>query len=127
GSGGNAATLSMLVDRRSGVVIDEREMAWSWQPHRPVAITTYPISSVVALFAADATAGNGYRVACPEFRHLSRISIEPSVDGAAPYWLVTYEDQRSAGQPAVSVRVDALSGQVDQDRNATDDGTCGGK
>jgi hypothetical protein len=125
--GGKAATLSMLVDRQSGLLIDERTMGWSWTPTRSPAIATYPISSVVALFAADATAGNGFRVACPEFRHLSRVSIEPSVDGADPYWLVTYEDERSAGQPGVSVTVDALSGQVDRKQAGAGDASCGGK
>jgi hypothetical protein len=127
GPGGEGATLSMLVDRKSGVLIDEQEMGWTWAPSRPLAVTTYPISSMVALFAADTTAGNSYRVACPEFRHLSRLSIVPSVDGADPFWLVTYEDQRSAGQPGVSVRIDAITGQVERDEEATEGGACGGK
>jgi hypothetical protein len=125
GPEGEAATLSMLVDRKSGVVIDERVMGWTWRPSRKVELTTYPISSTVALFAAEATQGNRYRVACPQFRHLSRVSIVASVNGANAYWLVTYEDQRSAGEPGQSVRVDAISGQIErQDRDAADNGTC---
>jgi hypothetical protein len=127
GPAGKAATLSMIVDRTSGVVIDEQEMGWTWAAGRAPAVATYPISSVVALFAADTTAGNAYRIACPEFRHLSRLTIEPAVDGADPYWLVTYEDERSAGQAAVSVRVDAVSGQVEREQNTTDQIPCGGK
>lgn len=125
GPKGRAATLSMLVDRRSGLVIDEREMGWTWPPRREVAITTYPISSVVALFAADATDGNGYRVACPQFHHLSRVSIVPSFGGEDPSWLVTYEDQRAAGTADVHVKVDAISGRVErQDRGTTAPGGC---
>src|SRR5215213_6959732 len=66
GPEGKAATLSMLVDRMSGVVIDEQEMGWRWQPDQAPLLTTYPISSTVALFAAETTMGNAYRTACPE-------------------------------------------------------------
>jgi hypothetical protein len=118
GPKGKASTLSLLIDRKSGVVIGEQEMGWTWAPRRSATITTYPISSSVALFAADATAGNAYRLACPEFRHLSRVSVVPSTDGATAAWLVTYEDQRSAGTPGVIVRVDANSGQVEREEPA---------
>jgi hypothetical protein len=124
GPKGEAATLSMLVDRMSGVVIDEREMGWTWQPRREAAITTYPISSTVALFAAETTMGQAYRTACPQFRHLSRVSIVPPMDGVGAYWLVTYEDQRAAGQPAFRVRVDAMTGDVERDDVAVDLGEC---
>lgn len=124
GPEGKAATLSMMVDRMSGVVIDEREMGWTWKPERAPAITTYPISSIVALFAAETTMGNGYRNACPGFRHLSRISIVPAVDGGDPYWLVTYEDQRTSGRPAFRVKVDAMSGEVERDDVGIDAEDC---
>jgi hypothetical protein len=124
GPEGEAATLSMLVDRMSGVVIDEREMGWTWRPGREPAITTYPISSTVALFAAETTMGQAYRTACPQFRHLSRVSIVPPMDGVGAYWLVTYEDQRAAGQPAFRVKVDAMSGDVERDDVAVDVGGC---
>jgi hypothetical protein len=124
GPGGEAATMSMLVDRMSGVVIDEREMGWTWRPERVPAITTYPISSMVALFAAETTMGNGYRTACPQFRHLSRVSIVPAMGGVGAYWLVTYEDQRAAGQPAFRVKVDAKSGEVERDDVGIDREGC---
>jgi hypothetical protein len=125
GPEGKAATLSMLVDRMSGVVIDEREMGWTWRPGREAAVTTYPISSMVALFAAETTMGNGYRMGCPQFRHLSRVSIVPAMDGSNAYWLVTYEDQRAAGQPAFRVKVDAMSGEVERDDSVIKLGGCG--
>jgi hypothetical protein len=124
GPEGKAATLSMLVDRMSGVVIDEREMGWTWRPGREASVTTYPISSMVALFAAETTMGNEYRTACPQFRHLSRVSIVPEMNGAGAYWLVTYEDQRAAGQPAFRVKVDATSGEVERDDGVIDIGGC---
>jgi hypothetical protein len=120
GPGGEAATLSLLVDRMSGVVIDEREMGWSWTPRRAPAVTTYPISSMVALFAAETTVGNAYRNACPQFRHLSRLSIVPELDGSGARWLVTYEDARAAGRPALEVRVDAMTGDVEREDAAID-------
>jgi hypothetical protein len=124
GPKGEAATLSMLVDRMSGVVIDEREMGWTRRPKREPRLATYPISSIVALFAAETTMGNGYRTACPQFRHLSRVSIVPPMDGVGAYWLVTYEDQRAAGQPAFKVKVDAMTGDVERDDVAVGQGGC---
>lgn len=124
GPEGRAATLSMMIDRMSGVVIDEREMGWTWKPERAPAITTYPISSIVALFAAETTMGNGYRNDCPEFRHLSRVSVVPAVHGTDPYWLVTYVDQRASGRPAFRVKVDAVSGEVEREDVAGDLGGC---
>ncbi|HKG24259.1 MAG TPA: hypothetical protein VKB09_01365, partial [Thermomicrobiales bacterium] len=124
GPEGKAATLSMLVDRMSGVVIDEQEMGWRWQPDQAPLLTTYPISSTVALFAAETTMGNAYRTACPEFRHLSRVSLVRPASGANPFWLVTYEDQRATGQPAFRVRVDAITGEVARDEVAADVGGC---
>jgi hypothetical protein len=124
GPEGKAATLSMLVDRMSGVVIDEREMGWTWQPGHGPLLTTYPISSTVALFAAETTMGNGFRTACPEFRHLSRVSLVLPAGGANPFWMVTYEDQRATGQPAFRVRVDAMTGEVARDEVAVDVGGC---
>lgn len=124
GPDGKAATLSMLVDRKSGVVIDEREMGWTWRPARMATVTTYPVSSTVALFAAETTMGNGYRTACPQFRHLSRVSIVPEANGVNAYWLVTYEDQRAGGQPAFKVKVDAVNGDVERDDIVVDLGGC---
>ena len=124
GPKGTAATLSLMVDRMSGVVIDERQMGWTWRPEREATDTTYPISSIVALFAAETTMGNGYRTACPRFRHLSRVSIVPEAGGTGAYWLVTYEDQRAGGQPAFTVKVDAVNGDVERDDVVVDLGGC---
>ncbi len=124
GPDGEAATMSLLVDRMSGVVIDEREMGWTWRPERMPYLTTYPISSTVALFAAEATMGNSYRTGCPRYRHLSRVSIVPPMDGVEAHWLVTYEDQRAAGQPAFKVKVNAMSGEVERDDVVADLGVC---
>mgnify|MGYP000185609508 CR=1 FL=1 len=124
GLDGNGATLSMLIDRLSGVVIDEREMGWSWEPARRLAVATYPISATVALFAADVSAGLAYRTACPQYRHLSRVSLVPGSSAGGAYWLVTYEDARSAGRPALNVRTDATTGQVSRDDRTVDQTAC---
>jgi hypothetical protein len=125
GPGGEAATLSMMVDRMSGVLIDERELGWTELPRRRADLATYPISSSVALFAIETTDGNRYRNSCPEFRHLARVSIVPSLDGGDADWLVTYEDQRSGGRPAILVRVDAVTGQVEREEPVDGaDATC---
>ncbi len=124
GLDGEAATLSMMVDRTSGVVIDEREMGWTWRPGRGVDIATYPISSTVALFAVETTQGQAYRMACPQFRHLSRVSVVPPSGGGNAYWLVTYEDQRFGGRPEIVVRVDAMTGDIQRQEAVAGGGQC---
>lgn len=116
-------TMSILVDRRSGAVFDEQHMTWTSQPARRISNTTYPISSTTALFATEAIVGATYRQACPTYRHLSRVSLVPSDVLAGEvgtgeqrgYWLVSYEDSRSLGRPAFTVRVDAQKGDVNRE------------
>jgi hypothetical protein len=110
--GTQGATLSMMIDRASGLVIGERAGSWAGRPARRIDLTTYPISSTVALFASELTTGNAYRAECPQFRHLSRVSLVPALNAQNGYWVVTYEDERAAGRPEVEIRVDAASGQV---------------
>jgi hypothetical protein len=122
GPEGRAATLSMLIDRMSGVVIDERDIGWTWGPRSLVA--TYPISSTVALFAADVSVGHTYRTLCPQFRHLSRVSLVQRDDTGGAYWLVTYEDARTSGRPDLEIQIDAVSGQVQRDDRSSDQLPC---
>lgn len=116
-------TLSIMVDRISGVVIGEQRVEWSGTPARRIPQTTYPISSITAIFATETTIGATYRIACPEFRNLSRVSFVPfqasdrdqgNADGG--FWVVSYEDTRSLGRPAFVVRIDATNGSVDRSR-----------
>jgi hypothetical protein len=124
GSKGEGASLSLLVDRVSGAILDEREMAWGRAPTRRLDITTYPISSTISLFAADLSIGNKYRAACPQFRHLSRASFAAEPDGNGAYWLVTYEDSRSAGRPELRIEIDAMSGEVTRDDSSATEWAC---
>jgi hypothetical protein len=110
---GGGATLSIMVDRLSGVVLDEREERWSWGPTRWLDLTTYPISSTVALYATELGTGGTYRSVCPDKRHLTRISAIPA---AGPerhaQWVVSYEDDRFPSNPGVLARIDAVTGTV---------------
>jgi hypothetical protein len=116
GRGGNGrATLSLMVDRVSGVVVDEREERWSWDPRRRLDLATYPISSTVALYATELGIGGAYRAACPTMRHLTRVSAMPAEEpNGHPQWVVTYEDERFPSNPGVLARIDAVDGTVDR-------------
>ena len=93
-------------------------------------VLSVPVSEKAAIytnlfpFLAETTVGNAYRNACPLYRHLSRLSIVPELDGRGAHWLVTYEDARAAGRPALEVRVDAMSGDVERE-DAAPDGDSG--
>jgi hypothetical protein len=120
-------TLSIMVDRLSGAVFDEQRMKWSGRPSRQIVNTTYPISSTTALFATETSLGAAFRQACPEFRHISRVSFVPQgsdadgAEGVGGYWLVSYEDSRTVGRPAFTVRIDAENGAVDREDISTDE------
>lgn len=110
--GDRGAVLSLMVDRASGVVIATDVTPWTQPPARRLDLPSYPVSSSVALYAAELTGGAEFRLACPQHRHVMRLSL--SLDAAAtnPLWIVTYEDDRAPGQPALRVMVDARTGEI---------------
>lgn len=116
--GSQGSTLSLMVDRQSGIVLDEREIGWSETPARHLDFSGLPISSTVALFAGELTAGTSYRTTCPKYRNLSRLALVPGSQTAHPTWVVTYEDDRLGGQPAITIQIDAQTGDVQQQSGA---------
>ncbi len=110
--GDRGAVLSLMVDRASGVVLATDITPWTKPPERRLDLPSYPVSSVVALYAAELTGGADYRLACPQFRHLMRLSLAADATAAAPRWVVTYDDDRTPGRAGLRVEVDARSGEI---------------
>jgi hypothetical protein len=117
GAGARAATLSIMVDRQSAIVVGQEVVGWTTVPERTISPTAYPVGSWVALLATELTGGSAYRSACPAFRRLSRVGLATTNRSDNPHWVVTYEDWRNLSQPGVLVRVDALTGQVEHIRS----------
>jgi hypothetical protein len=112
--GGNedAATLTLLVDRRSGSIYGETALGWEEAPALPAPlVATYPVSSTVAVVIAEAHGGATFRRACPDVRWDSRIGLDVTSDGK-PIWTVTYRDDRVADKNSLTVRIDASTGAV---------------
>lgn len=107
--------LSLLIDRVGHGIFDQDVVVWTDETRKSIFYTTYPISSITAQFAAETIYGATFRGACPAFRHLSRVSFVPNMNGVGAHWAVSYEDARSLGGPAFVVRIDANEGLVIRD------------
>lgn len=110
--GDRGAVLSLMVDRASGVVIAADVTSWTQPPARRLDLSSYPVASSVALYAAELTGGAEFRLACPQHRHVMRLSLTLDAAATAPFWVVTYEDDRAPGQPTLRVTVDARTGEI---------------
>jgi hypothetical protein len=139
---GQAESLSMLVERYSGTVVQERVAPWGGPaPAGNLDLLALPTSSTDAVVAAEAAGGTEFRRACPGARHQTRISLgvaEPARDGAggsdsaatpetAPdqgergspaaerdelIWILGYRDVRDEGRAPLLVSVGASTGAV---------------
>ncbi len=111
GRSGEAATLTLLYDRGSGRIVDQSALAWQSPPAAPPAWTPPPVDSTQALALAEDAAGREYRLACPDYRHLTRLSLLDRASGT-PMWLADYEDSRAPDLRGLVLRIDATSGDI---------------
>lgn len=110
--GDRGVVLSLMVDRASGVVIATDVTPWTRSPARKLDLPSYPVTSSVALYAAELTGGAEFRLACPQHRRVMRLSLSPGAASAHPRWVVTYEDDRAPGRAELRVEVDAQTGEI---------------
>jgi hypothetical protein len=109
-------TLSLLIDRFDGRLARTASSSGAAVgPDRSIDPVDYRVDSLAAVARAEAEIGTQFRQACPESRHLTRVS--PMVEAASeqtgpPTWLVTYHDSRQPGTNALEVRINALTGEV---------------
>jgi hypothetical protein len=105
--------LSLLIDRVSGIIFGSETTEWSEGVSQPLPLTAVQRSSTVAVLAADVSAGNLYRSACPEFRNRTTVHLlTPTASMPNPAWLVAYEDERHRDQSDLVLRVDAVTGDI---------------
>jgi len=106
-----AASLTVLIDRLSGEVAAQETLGWEEAPAPGPATPEAPaVASTTAALVAEAVGGREFRRACPERRHLSRVSLLPAgTEGLPAHWLVTYEDMAAPGLHGLRVRIDAAS------------------
>lgn len=108
-----AESLSVLVERRSGVVVRKLVRRVGIQPpDGALHLDEWPVTSIAALAAAEAAGGEAFRNACPGARHVTRLALEEAPNGNGAYWVVTYQDVRVPVAPALRVRIDATSGAI---------------
>ncbi len=110
--GDRGAVLSLMVDRASGVVIATDVTRWTKPPARRLDLPSYPVSSSVALYAAELTGGAEFRLACPQHRRVMRLSLSSEAASTNPRWVVTYEDDRDPGRVALRVEIDTRTGEI---------------
>ena len=109
-----AASLTVLIDRLSGEVAAQTTLGWEEAPEFTPSATAANLTSTAAVLVAEAAGGTGFRRACPDRRHLTRVSlVEPRGGGALPpHWLVTYEDTEQPGRHGLVARIDAVTAEV---------------
>lgn len=110
GRNARAATLAMLLDRGSGAIVHQSVLPWETPPVQPPAWRAPAVVSGEAQRIAEQAAGREFRRACPEHRHISRLSLLGRE--AAPFWLADYEDSRAPDQPGLAIRIDAATGDI---------------
>lgn len=107
------AQLSLLMDRRSGVIFHAEVGDWSDTLATPLPVSAIARSSVIAVLAAEVSYGTSYRAACPEYRFVTRVHLAQAADRAEnPVWLVSYVDGRHRDRPDLRITVDAVSGET---------------
>ena len=113
GRGAGAASLSVVVERLSGRILQQSSLGWEYVPATPIAVATplTTIPSTTAVLVAEAAGGASFRRACPPLRHVTRVALETD-QGYPPHWLITYEDSRAPDGHGLRVRVDAITAEV---------------
>lgn len=115
-SGGQTGeTLSLVVERLSGRVVSTEEVAWDTPPTTEVRVESDFSTSLDAVAVVEQRIGRAYRQACPERRHLTRVSLVSQTgpdDVVGHRWLVTYDDTQEPNRNTLSVIVDAITGRI---------------
>ncbi|MGH2533895.1 MAG: hypothetical protein ACRDJW_16520 [Thermomicrobiales bacterium] len=111
GTDGAQETLSLFYERTSGVLAQQREVAWPQdEAVTPLDPMELPISSASAIIAVEAREGLAWRSACPVNRHLTRVSLTANRDASAA-WVVTYADA-TIDPAGLLAHVDAQRGEI---------------
>lgn len=133
---GEGQSLGVLVERYSGVIVDEAIADWGGPaPDGSLDLAGLSIGSTAALVAAEGAGGTEFRRDCPAARHQTRLSLglgstnvaesampaataevaqvsAPSGPAEAPIWLVGYRDVRDGGRSPLQIGVDSHSAAV---------------
>ncbi|HET7092231.1 MAG TPA: hypothetical protein VFI22_02105 [Thermomicrobiales bacterium] len=112
GRGPGAATLSLTIERLSAQIVAQSVQPWETAPPLPAAAPAPAIASDQAILAAERAGGTDYRRACPDQRHMSRISLVAASPAWPRHWLVTYQDTHEPELNGMLVRIDAATGAV---------------
>jgi hypothetical protein len=111
GDAGGPATLSVVVERLSGLVVRREEHSWSQALPPAISLIPSAVDSLAALDVAEHAGGTAFRRGCPSQRHETRLSRVESA-GAPDIWLVSYPDVRDPTMNALELRIDATTGEL---------------
>jgi hypothetical protein len=112
GRGPGAATLSLTIERLSAQIVAQSAQPWETAPTLPKAEPPPAIDSNQAMLAAERAGGTDYRRACPDQRHMARLSLVDASAAWPRHWLVTYQDTHEPALNGMLVRIDAATGAV---------------
>jgi hypothetical protein len=112
GRGPGAASLSLTLERLSSQIVNQSVQPWETAPAMPKDEPPPAVDSTRAMLAAEQAGGTDYRRACPDQRHLARISLVDASSAWPRHWLVTYQDTSEPALNGMTVRVDAATGAV---------------
>ena len=105
--------LSLIMDRRSGVIFHAEVGEWSEELAVPLPVSSIARSSAIAVLAAEVSQGTSYRAACPDLRFVTRVFLARSSESPGnPVWLVSYVDERHRDRPDIEIAVDAVTGET---------------
>jgi hypothetical protein len=113
-------TLSLYLDRGTGYLLAEAESLFGSGAWSPLDLTTYPRSSTIAAAAADILNGHVYQADCPASRETAFVSASHALDEAGievPAWVVTYGDESVDLQWDIVVTMNAVTGEVIDNRS----------
>lgn len=142
-SAGEPEVMSVLLERYSGAIIQERVTAWPGEDLVPATLSLEAVNtgSLTALVSAELTSGQDFRLACPDRRHQTHVSLTwadhraepattaPPATGATPVaagrgtpmpssgapslvWVVSYEDSATPDRYPLRVTIDASTGGI---------------
>jgi hypothetical protein len=114
-----AASLSVVIERLSGAVVNQESAGWEEAPEFRPPPPPAAIDSTAATLRAEAAGGTAFRRGCPQYRHLSRtFPVAVGRTRWPQHWVVLYEDSRQPDQQSLLFRIDATTGNV-LDRGGT--------
>lgn len=115
--------LTLAVNRQSGVIYHESELASSVEPPESIEATlrSLPITTAQAFRIADEVIGQAYREECAAPRDQAQVILD-STDLDMPQWVVVFYDQRERYVNDIVVRIDANTGSTSTEQR--DDISC---